>query len=155
MNSANCKRRLALHWQIFIGLLVGGVLGLLANWLAARPSAEAQLQPPPATVGDGATDPQDRDANGVDDRLDWLVRNITDPVGRVFLRLIFMVVIPLVFSALALAVIEIGDLRWLGRLGLRTFLLTVSFSTVAVVMGIALVNIISRGARFRRSSAIR
>jgi len=145
MNSANRKIRLALHWQIFISLLVGGLLGLLANWLAARPSAEAQLQPPPVIGSEESTDPYDRDGNGIDDRLDWLVRNITDPVGRVFLRLIFMVVIPLVFSALALAVIEIGDLRWLGRLGLRTFLLTVSFSTVAVVMGIALVNIIQPG----------
>ncbi len=38
-------------------------------------------------------------------------------VGQVFLRLIFMVVVPLVFCALTLGVAGIGDARKLGRLG--------------------------------------
>ncbi len=140
------KPRLALHWQIFFGLLVGGLLGLLANWLAARRPLELPAETQPAATAPAEhTDPYDLDGNGVHDRLDWLVQNVTAPVGRVFLRLIFMVVIPLVFSALALAVIEIGDLRWLGRIGLRTFGLTLLLSTTAVVVGIALVNIIQPG----------
>ncbi len=59
----------------------------------------------------------DQDANGVDDRLDWFALQVADPVGRIFLRLVLMVVLPLVISALALAVIELGDLRRLGASG--------------------------------------
>ena len=39
----------------------------------------------------------------------------TDTIGRIFLRLVFMVVLPLVISALALGVLELGDLRRLIR----------------------------------------
>jgi DAACS family dicarboxylate/amino acid:cation (Na+ or H+) symporter len=52
----------------------------------------------------------------------------------------FMVVLPLVFSALALAVVEIGDLRHLGRMGLRTLLFTGLLSGTAVLIGVLLVN---------------
>src|SRR5262249_23015497 len=63
------------------------------------------------------------------------------------LRLMFMVVLPLVFSALALAVVEIGDVRRLGKLGLKTLLFTGILSTSAVVLGITLVNVIRPGDR--------
>jgi dicarboxylate/amino acid:cation (Na+ or H+) symporter, DAACS family len=57
----------------------------------------------------------------------------------------FMVVVPLVFSALSLAVVEIGDIRKLGRVGLRTLLFTGVLSLTAVVLGIGLVNAIRPG----------
>jgi DAACS family dicarboxylate/amino acid:cation (Na+ or H+) symporter len=127
------RRKLALHWQILLGLIVGGALGLTANLIAARaPTLEA-------------ADPLDRDGNGVDDRLDWWAANVADPLGKVFLRLIFMVVVPLVFSALALAAIGIGETGRLGRVGLRALAYTVVFSTTSVVLGIALVNLIQPG----------
>ena len=72
----------------------------------------------------GIVDALDQDANGVDDRLDCFALNVADPMGRIFLRLVLMVVLPLVISALALAVVELGDLRRLGRVGLRTLLYT-------------------------------
>jgi DAACS family dicarboxylate/amino acid:cation (Na+ or H+) symporter len=54
-------------------------------------------------------------------------------------------VLPLVFSALALAVVEIGDVRRLGKLGLKTLLFTAILSSTAVVLGITLVNVIRPG----------
>ena len=56
-----------------------------------------------------------------------------------------MVVLPLVVSALALGVVEIGDVRRLGRMGLRTLVLTAILSLTAVALGIALVNFIRPG----------
>ena len=58
-----------------------------------------------------------------------------------------MSVVPLVFSALSLAVIELGDLRKLGRMGLKTFLLTLLFSGASVIIGLALTNTIRPGSR--------
>jgi len=90
-------------------------------------------------------DQQDVDGNGVDDRLDWWAVNVADPLGRVFLRLIFMVVIPLVFSALALGVVGLGDVRRLGRIGLRTLAYTLGLSITAVFLGVLLVNLLTPG----------
>jgi len=92
------------------------------------------------THAPGAADVFDQDANGVNDRLDWVVVNITDTVGRIFLRLMFMVVVPLVFSALALGVAGLGDIRQLGRVGGKTLLLAGFFSLTAVAIGVGLVN---------------
>ncbi|RPI91217.1 MAG: dicarboxylate/amino acid:cation symporter [Planctomycetaceae bacterium] len=115
-----------------MGLALGAVLGLIANaWLR---------------IPAGMVTPNDVDLNGIDDRLDWFSINITDVVGRLFLRLMFMVVVPLVVSALALAVVEIGDLRRLGRIGLRTLIFTGLLSASAVVLGLVLVNTIRPGA---------
>ncbi|MGQ9573992.1 MAG: cation:dicarboxylate symporter family transporter, partial [Thermoguttaceae bacterium] len=91
--------------RILVGLLVGAAAGISSHVWLARPHEPA------------VADPLDQDANGIDDRLDWAASNLADPLGRVFLRLILMVVLPLVFSALALAVVEMGNLRHLGRVG--------------------------------------
>lgn len=77
--------------------------------------------------------------------LDFALRYISQPVGQVFLRLLFMLVIPLIFSALALGVAGLGDLRHLGRIGLRTLILAAGVSAVAVVLGVALVNLFQPG----------
>ena len=133
-------RRLALHWKILIGLLAGALLGIAAHAHFACPP---HAGPPQTSV----VQVQDQDANGVDDRLDRFALNVADPVGRIFLRLVLMVVLPLVVSALALAVVELGDLRRLGRVGLRTLLYTLILSSVAVLIGVTLVNALQPGTR--------
>ncbi len=75
-------------------------------------------------------------------------------VGQVFLRLIFMVVVPLVFCALTLGVSGIGDARKLGRLGLNTLIMTLIFSSCSVIIGLALANTLKPGARIAEASRI-
>ena len=53
--------------------------------------------------------------------------------------------IPLVLSALALGVAELGDLRQLGRIGLKTLAYTVVVSSIAVLIGVGLVNLVRPG----------
>lgn len=117
------RRRLALHWRILIGLMVGIAAGLAAG---------AAFPPGP----DGTPDA----------RLEWFAQNVAYPLGQVFMRLIFMIVLPLLFSALVLGVAELGDLRRLGRIGLWTLLFTVLLSSVSVLIGIGLVNALRPGA---------
>jgi DAACS family dicarboxylate/amino acid:cation (Na+ or H+) symporter len=128
-------RQVPLHTKIMMGLFVGIALGLIVNWLGQVPVVE------------GATHPGDLNGNGLHDRVEWIATNLTEPAGKVFLRLMFMVVLPLVFSALALAVIEIGDVRRLGKLGARTLLFTAILSSSAVVLGIVLVDTIRPGTK--------
>jgi DAACS family dicarboxylate/amino acid:cation (Na+ or H+) symporter len=77
--------------------------------------------------------------------LAWVVSNVTYPLGQVFLRLIFMVVIPLVVAALILGVAELGDLRSLGRIGLKTLIFTAVLSSISVLLGVALANLLRPG----------
>ncbi|OGF23554.1 MAG: sodium:dicarboxylate symporter, partial [Candidatus Eisenbacteria bacterium RBG_19FT_COMBO_70_11] len=62
-----------------------------------------------------------------------------------FLRLLFMLVIPLIVSALALGVSGLGDLGRLGRIGLKTLAYTVVVSTIAVLIGVGMVNLFQPG----------
>lgn len=127
------KRRIPLHVKILLGLVVGAAAGLIANRLGSVPLASGQ-----ANIAD-------KDANGVSDSLDWIAVNLADPIGKVFLQLVKMVVVPLVFAALTLGVLGLGDFRRLGRIGLRTLFFTVVLSTFAVVIGVTLVNTIGPG----------
>ncbi len=78
--------------------------------------------------------------------LDWAIRNIADPAGQIFLRLLLMVVIPLVFATLATGMSTLGGLRGLGRLGLRTLGLYLSFALIGAAIGATLVALVAPGA---------
>ena len=105
-----------LHTRMLVGFVAGASLGLMANFLFA----------------DAAW-------------LDALVRYVADPVGQVFLRLLFMLVVPLVFSALVLGVVEIGDPRSLGRIGGKTLLYILVVTAAAVTIGLICVNLLQPG----------
>jgi DAACS family dicarboxylate/amino acid:cation (Na+ or H+) symporter len=112
-------RSAPLHRQILYGMIAGLISGLTAH----------------ALWGDAPA-------------LQTFVRSVTYPAGQVFLRLIFMVVIPLIVSALVLGVAELGDLRRLGRIGLKTLLFTVALSALSVLVGVSLVNLTRPGDGF-------
>ncbi len=69
-----------------------------------------------------------------------------DWMGELFMRLLRMVVVPLIASSMIVAVTGIGNLRGLGRIGLRTMVYYVSTSLLAILTGLALVNLIAPGA---------
>jgi Na+/H+-dicarboxylate symporter len=73
------------------------------------------------------------------------VMEIIRSVGQIFLRLLFMLVLPLLFSALAVGVAEMGDLKSLGRVGYKTLLFTIMVSAIAVGIGLGMVNVFRPG----------
>jgi Na+/H+-dicarboxylate symporter len=66
--------------------------------------------------------------------------SVTGPIGQLFLGLLFMLVLPLLFSAIVVGVAEMGDLGSLGRVGWKTLAMTVVISTIAVLIGLGMVN---------------
>ena len=113
------KLGMALHTRVLIGLVIGIAAGVGVNlWL-------------------GGENPQ----------ISWIITNITEPIGQLFLRLLLMTVIPLVFSSLVVGVAGIGDIRTLGRVGLKSFIYTFVISTISVVIGLSLANSIRPGER--------
>jgi Na+/H+-dicarboxylate symporter len=80
-----------------------------------------------------------------DPGLATFIRYVAQPVGQVYIRLLFMLVIPLVLPALALGIAGLGDLRRVGRIGMRTLAYTVVVSTIAVLLGLGLTNLLRPG----------
>ncbi|GBD91305.1 proton glutamate symport protein [bacterium BMS3Abin04] len=66
-------------------------------------------------------------------------------MGDLFLRALRMVIVPLIFSSIISGVANIGSAENLGRLGFKTFLYYIVTSTFAILIGLAIVNIIQPG----------
>lgn len=77
----------------------------------------------------------------------WLSTNALDPLGQVFLRLLFFVVIPLVFASLAGGVLQLGELKRLGPLAARTFGLFFLNMSIALVIGLVMMNVLTPGSQ--------
>lgn len=134
------------HRQILIALVLGAVVGCLANALFVRPVPRPS-EPGFTAVAGGAASAHAAAQPLYDSPvwLDWAIRNVTEPLGRVFLNLLIMTVIPLVFASLSVGVAKLGDLSKLGRMGARTFGYFLITSGIAVVIGLVLVNVVRPG----------
>lgn len=78
----------------------------------------------------------------------WLqiLNNYTlEPIGQVFLRMIFMIVVPMVMSGLMLGVYQLSNHHGLAKVMQRTLLFTVLASSASVLIGVILVNILQPG----------
>ncbi|HBC49849.1 MAG TPA: dicarboxylate/amino acid:cation symporter [Stenotrophomonas maltophilia] len=115
------KKKLPLHWKMGIGFAIGLILGLIVHALS------------------GSVD-------GLQAGAKWVMDYITTPASGLFLNLIFMLIVPLIFSALIMGVSEMGDIRALGRIGWKTLAYTVLLSGIAVGIGLVLVNLLKPGA---------
>lgn len=111
------RRALPLHWKMLIGFVAGLAAGLAA-WVTSA------------------------DAAWVDAFTRW----VTTPFSTIFLHLIFMLIVPLLFSALVTGIAEMGGIRALGRVGWRALGYTVALSAVAVLIGLVMVNTLRPGA---------
>jgi DAACS family dicarboxylate/amino acid:cation (Na+ or H+) symporter len=70
---------------------------------------------------------------------------VLDPFGQVFLRMLFFVVIPLVFASLASGVAQLGRLERLGPLAGRTFVLFFANMLIGVTIGLVMMNLVQPG----------
>jgi DAACS family dicarboxylate/amino acid:cation (Na+ or H+) symporter len=116
-------RGVPLHTKILLGMLLGIGCGLAAN---------VSREPVEAALGFPVVKP--------------LIQYVMEPVGKVFLNLLLMTVVPLVFGSLAVGVAKLGDLGKLGRMGAKTLLYFVLTMSLAVVIGLSLVNTVRPGA---------
>ena len=87
-----------------------------------------------------------------DTRVQWCIANITEPVGQIFLRLLLMIVVPLVLSSLVSGIAGLGDIRKIGRIGVRALFYPLVISTISVVIGLTLANVIRPGERVDSAS---
>lgn len=141
-----------LHTKILLGLILGAAAGLSANYLT-RPSFPEHylhlfaVQPEagfpvavPLLPGSAALLHKTEPA-----WLTWTIEYVMRPAGDIFRRMLFMTVVPLVFASLAVGVAQLGAMGSLGRIGAKTFVYFVITMTIAVVIGLTLVNLVNPG----------
>jgi DAACS family dicarboxylate/amino acid:cation (Na+ or H+) symporter len=101
-----------LHTKILLGLVAGAIAGVLTN----------------LTVG-----PDHPVVVAVNDYIAY-------PVGQIFLRMLFMVVMPLVFASISLGVAGLGDIRKVGRVGGKAIGYFLATTALAATLGLLVVN---------------
>lgn len=117
LNPSEKKPGKAMPTKILFGLLIGATAGLVCSLIL------------------GADHPN----------LEWFIVNMAQPLGNLWLRLLLMIVIPLVFSALVLGVAGLGNIKKLGRVGIKTLIYTLVLSAISVVAGLGMVNLVEPG----------
>jgi dicarboxylate/amino acid:cation (Na+ or H+) symporter, DAACS family len=113
----NTGKGMKLHTKILLGLLIGAAIGITAN----------------QTLG------------GAHPFVAGINKYLAGPVGQVFLRLLFMVVIPLVFASISLGVAGLGDIRRVGRVGAKAIVYFLLSTALAATLGLIIVSIIRPG----------
>ena len=122
---AHTGKGMKLHTKILLGLLIGAVVGIAAN----------------QTLG------------GDHSAVMFVNKYIATPVGQIFLRLLFMIVIPLVFASISLGVAGLGDLRRVGRVGGKAIGYFLVSTALAATLGLIAVSIVRPGEQLDRTTA--
>ena len=122
---AHAGKGMKLHTKILLGLVVGAIVGIAANQLLG---------------GDHRS-------------VEFLNKYIAGPVGQIFLRMLFMIVIPLVFASIALGVAGLGDLRNVGRVGGKTLAYFFATTALSATLGLAAVSLVRPGEQIDRATA--
>ncbi|MBA6157030.1 dicarboxylate/amino acid:cation symporter [Tenacibaculum sp. S7007] len=104
-------KKLALHWQILIGMLLGILFGFIAlqfgwnNFIA-----------------------------------DWI-----KPLGTIFVKLLKLIAVPLIIASLIKGISDLQDISKFKNIGVRTMLIYIGTTVIAITIGLVLVNVIQPG----------
>ena len=113
-------RKIALHWQILIAILVAGIVGAFIFESRLDTGIE------PTIFG-----------------LTWL--SIFDYIGTLFLNALRMIIVPLITSSIIIGVAGIGSGGNLGALGGKTLLFYATTTLAAILIGLFVINAIGPG----------
>ncbi len=107
----NKMKKLALHWKIMIGMVLGIVFGIMASKYGFQ-----------------------------DFTADWI-----KPIGTIFISLLKLIAIPLIIGSLIKGISDLKDISQFSKMGLRTMIIYVVTTMIAISIGLAVVNIIQPG----------
>lgn len=111
------KKKRGLTTQIFIGLFLGLLVGIVFN-----------LFVPSSYIKDTI-----------------LVNGIFDVLGQGFIRLMQMLVVPLVFFSLVTGAMSMGDTKKLGKIGVKTLVFYLFTTALAITLALLLASFIKPG----------
>ena len=121
-------KKLAPHWQILLALILATLTAVIFRSLSDASGV--------SSVEGGSSGVTVIIAN---------VIGVFDFIGKLFIRALQMIIVPLVVSSLISGIASLGGVKGFGKLGLKTIGLYMSTSLAAVVVGLVLVNTIQPG----------
>lgn len=138
------RKRLALHWQIIIGLVAGVVVGLIIN-LAWTPATWAAMgvDDAGAFLAKEASE-ANADAN-VLAHASRFIRNLNLFVGDLFMRCLRFIAVPIVLFSLIVGVSSLNNITKLSRIGGKTIGLYLITTAVAISLGLVVANVVRPG----------
>lgn len=105
-------RKLALHWQILIGMILGILFGV------------------GMTFTEGGAD---------------FVGNWIKPLGTIFVKLLKLIAVPLIIASLVKGISDLKDISKFKNMGLKTIIIYIGTTVIAITIGLALVNVVEPG----------
>ena len=105
-------KKLALHWKILIGMVLGVLFALLIikfSW-------------------------------GAEFIKDWI-----KPFGKMFINALKLIAVPLILASLIKGVSDLKDISKIKTMGLRTISIYIGTTIVAIIIGLAIVNVVKPG----------
>ena len=105
-------KKLALHWQILIGMILGILFGLAMTFVEGGASFVA----------------------------DWV-----KPLGTIFVKLLKLIAVPLIIASLIKGISDLKDISKFKNIGLRTILIYIGTTIIAITVGLVLVNVVQPG----------
>jgi Na+/H+-dicarboxylate symporter len=132
------------HWWIILGVVIGAIIGSILYATHVGQARAEVLGPTPTRAERIAKAPQVAEALQANLKREPFYGALNG-IAEIFLKLLKMIVIPLVFFSLAGGVAGMGDIRRLGRIGVRTFALYIMTSLLAIITGLVMVNLFRPG----------
>ncbi|EAQ41450.1 dicarboxylate/amino acid:cation symporter [Polaribacter sp. MED152] len=105
-------KKLALHWKILIGMVLGILFGFIMNSIDG---------------GKGFV-------------TDWI-----KPFGTIFINLLKLIAVPLILASLIKGISDLKDISKIKKMGLRTMIIYMMTTLVAIVIGLGIVNLVKPG----------
>lgn len=84
----------------------------------------------------------------------WLIKEVFQPMGDIFIKLMKMIVIPIVFSCLIVGIAGHSDGKTMGRMGTKTISYFLCVTTLAIIIGLIVGNLVKPGAGADLSSMV-
>jgi len=113
-------RKLELHWQILIAIIVAGIIGGYVHNVQS--------------------------STGVDPTIAGIkFISVFEYVGTIFLNALKMIIVPLIMSSIIVGVAGIGSGGNLGSLGGKTLLFYAATTLAAILVGLILINAVGPG----------
>ncbi|MDF1808963.1 MAG: dicarboxylate/amino acid:cation symporter [Phycisphaerales bacterium] len=139
------KNKLALHWKILIGLILGIVVGLAINTMWTPDTWNALgVDNPSAYLNGEETTGINEDA-GI---FAWMTRfiiNLNQFVGDLFMRGLRFIAVPIVIFSLIVGASSLNDLSKLSRIGGKTIGIYLFTTAIAISIGLLFANVLKPG----------
>jgi Na+/H+-dicarboxylate symporter len=139
------KPKIALHWQILIGLILGIIVGLAINtmWDSATWNSMG-IDDPSAWVDGVKSDVVNQEPSAAAHAARF-VRNLNNFVGDLFLRGLRFIAVPIVIFSLIVGASSLNDLSKLSRIGGKTIGIYLVTTAIAISVGLLFANILKPG----------